>query len=226
MSIINIRGSWLMQTTALFTTAFVVGLSGAMMPGPLLTATMVSSAERGWGAGPLIVLGHALLELALVAALLAGIAQFLVQPRVTTVIALVGGVFLVYLGITMIRDVWSGRLSSIQASSTDGSASAPVSMHPVLAGILISLFNPYWSIWWATVGLGYLTFALNSGLSGITSFFSGHILSDLAWYTLVAIAVSKGQALLSPRVYKGLLVGCGLFMLGLGIYFFYSGLTT
>lgn len=215
-----------MQTTALFTTAFVVGLSGAMMPGPLLTATMVSSAERGWGAGPLIVLGHAVLELALVVALLAGIAQFLVQPTVTTVIALIGGVFLVYLGITMIRDVWSGRLRTIHADNTDGSVSVPVSMHPVLAGILISLFNPYWSIWWATVGLSYLTFSLNSGLSGVTSFFSGHILSDLAWYTLVAYTVSKGQAFLSPRIYQGLLFGCGLFMLGLGLYFFYSGLIT
>jgi threonine/homoserine/homoserine lactone efflux protein len=138
-----------MQITALFTTAFIVGLSGAMMPGPLLTATMVSSAERGWLAGPQIVLGHALLELALVAALLAGIAQFLVQPTVTMVIALVGGVFLIYLGITMIRDVGMGRLKTLPGSDAQ-SGSVPVTMHPILAGILISLFNPFWSVWWAT----------------------------------------------------------------------------
>lgn len=212
-----------MEITALFTTAFIVGLSGALMPGPLLTATMVSSAERGWWAGPQIVLGHALLELALVAALLAGIAQLLVQPTVTMVIALVGGVFLVYLGMTMIRDVWSGRLKAIN-TNTDESPSVPVTMHPVLTGILVSLFNPYWSIWWATIGLGYLTLSLKSGQAGIISFFSGHILSDLAWYTMIALAVSKGQSLLSPKIYQALLVSCGLFMLGLGIYFFYSGL--
>lgn len=212
-----------MEITVLFTTAFMVGLSGAAIPGPLLTATMVSSAERGWWAGPQIVLGHALLELALVAALLAGITQFLMQPTVTMVIALVGGVFLVYLGMTMIRDVWSGRLKALNAN-TDESSAAPVTMHPVLTGILISLFNPYWSIWWATIGLGYLTLSLQRGQAGIISFFSGHILSDLAWYTMIAWAVSKGQAFLSPKIYQALLISCGVFMLGLGVYFVHSGL--
>ena len=212
-----------MQITALFTTAFIVGLSGAMMPGPLLTATMVSSAERGWLAGPQIVLGHALLELALVAALLAGIAQFLVQPTVTMVIALVGGVFLIYLGIAMIRDVSTGQLKTLPGSDAQ-SGSVPVTMHPILAGILISLLNPFWSVWWATVGLSYLTFSLDSGPPGIVSFFSGHILSDFAWYTLIAFAVAKGQTLLSPQIYQAILISCGLFMLGLGLYFFYTGI--
>lgn len=214
-----------MPITALFTTAFIVGLSGAMMPGPLLTATIVSSMERGWGAGPQIVLGHALLELTLVASLLAGIAQFLMQPTVTMIIALVGGIFLIYLGIAMIKDVWTGRLTTINTNPHQ-SSSAPVTMHPVLAGILISLSNPYWSIWWATIGLGYLTLSLRSGTAGIAAFFSGHILSDLLWYTLIAFTVSQGQAFLSPRIYRTILVGCGLFMLVLGIAFFYSGLRT
>jgi len=214
-----------MHITALFTTAFIVGLSGAMMPGPLLTATMVSSAERGWKAGPHIVAGHALLEMALVAALLAGMAQFLMHPKVTMVIALVGGIFLLYLGIAMIRDVLTGRLTTISTEPAQ-STSAPVTMHPVLSGILISLFNPYWSVWWATVGLGYLTLSLRSGAAGIAAFFSGHILADLLWYTLIAIMVSQGRTFLSPRVYRAILTGCGLFMLVLGIGFLYSGLRT
>jgi threonine/homoserine/homoserine lactone efflux protein len=82
-----------MEITFLFTTAFIVGLSGAMMPGPLLTADIYSSAERGFWAGPLLVLGHGLLELALIMALLAGAASFLVRPAVATVIALAGGIF-------------------------------------------------------------------------------------------------------------------------------------
>lgn len=211
-----------MHLTALFTTAFVVGLSGAITPGPLLTATLVSSAERGWEAGPQIVLGHAILELSLIAALLAGIAQYLVQPTVTTAIALVGGFFLIYLGFAMIKDVWTGRLNTVNTAS--GQSSTPVTMHPVLTGLLISLFNPYWSIWWATIGLSYLTLSLRSGEAGVMAFFSGHILADLLWYTLVAWAVSKGQAILSPRIYKAILISCGLFMLALGIYFLCSGL--
>mgnify|MGYP000862952647 CR=1 FL=1 len=80
-----------MDLIALFITAFLVGLSGAMMPGPLLTVTIAESARRGFKAGPLIVLGHAILELALIIALLAGLSFYLKKPLVTTVISIVGG---------------------------------------------------------------------------------------------------------------------------------------
>lgn len=193
------------------------------MPGPLLTATLVSSAERGFWAGPQIVLGHALLEITLITALLAGASAVLVQPAVTAVISLAGGIFLVYLGGSMIRDVILGRLQVVHAKGAETSA-AHVTMHPVLTGLLISVSNPFWSIWWATIGLGYLTLSLKSGIPGVAAFFSGHILADLSWYALVAAAVSKGGALLSPQLYKGILMACGLFLIGLGGYFFYSGL--
>jgi threonine/homoserine/homoserine lactone efflux protein len=139
------------------------------------------------------------------------------------VLVVVGGVFLIYLGIAMIRDVSTGQLKTLPGSDAQ-SGSVPVTMHPILAGILISLLNPFWSVWWATVGLSYLTFSLDSGPPGIVSFFSGHILSDFAWYTLIAFAVAKGQTLLSPKIYQAILISCGLFMLGLGLYFFYTGI--
>ncbi len=66
---------------AIFASALVIGLSGAMMPGPLLTASIGYTVERGFLAGgPLLVLGHAILELALVALVLAGIGPFLSRP--------------------------------------------------------------------------------------------------------------------------------------------------
>ncbi|MDD4550373.1 MAG: LysE family transporter, partial [Syntrophomonadaceae bacterium] len=99
-----------MQIPALFVTAFIVGLSGAMMPGPLLTLTITESARRGFIAGPLIVLGHAILELILVLALLAGAAVYLSQPGVTRIISILGGGFLIYLGIITVRDILAGRV--------------------------------------------------------------------------------------------------------------------
>lgn len=212
-----------MEMTALFTTAFVIGLSGAMMPGPLLTATMISSAQRGFKAGPQIVLGHGVLELALIIALLAGAAAFLAKPAVTIMIALIGGLFLIYLGIIMISDVWTGKLRSIDTPANVNDIHS-VTMYPVLTGVLVSVTNPFWTIWWATIGLSYLTLSIKSGPAGAVSFFSGHILADLLWYSLVAFAVSKGKNLLAPRVYQGLLISCGIFMLGMGAYFVYTGL--
>lgn len=60
----------------IFASSFIIALSGALMPGPLLTATISESSERGFIAGPMMIAGHAILELGLVIALLAGMAPF------------------------------------------------------------------------------------------------------------------------------------------------------
>lgn len=227
-----------MELAAIFTTAFVVGFSGAMMPGPLLTVTIGESARRGFIAGPLIVLGHAILELALIIALAAGLAVFITAPRVSQVIAVIGGIFLFYLGIQMCRDALKGKLSMEMVRSAEGGAASPGNetaapvkagtgrLHPVAAGIMLSLSNPYWTLWWATIGLGYITLSLRSGYTGLTFFFSGHILADLVWYSLVSAAVAGGRKFLSDGIYRGILVSCGIFLAGLGGYFLYFGLFT
>lgn len=230
-----------MEITAIFTTAFIVGFSGAMMPGPLLTVTIGESARRGFMAGPLIVVGHAVLELALILALAGGLSVLLTAARVSQIIAVLGGAFLLYMGAGMARDAAAGRVSlkmSEQAgqegnhmngggiSRGPGHPAAKKSMHPVLAGILVSVSNPYWTLWWATVGLGYITLSLQKGSLGLTSFFTGHILADLVWYSLVSAAVAGGRKFLSDRVYGGIIAACGIFLIGLGGYFLYYGIFT
>src|SRR3972149_5217323 len=49
---------------------------------------------------------------------------------------------------------------------------------PVADGIIASISNPYWSLWWATIGLGYLALSSGQGLTGVAFFFAGHILAD------------------------------------------------
>lgn len=215
-----------MELWTIFWTALVVGFSGAMMPGPLLTVTIGESVRRGFAAGPLIVLGHAILEILLVVLLVLGLAQFLASERVNTVIALVGGAFLVYMGWSMARDAWRGRVS-LDLGSPGGSESdahnlnAPrPGMHPVAAGILVSLSNPYFTFWWATVGLAFITTSIAFGIAGLVTFTTGHLLSDLIWYSLVSGAVAGGRRFISQQVYRGIIAVCGVFLVGLGAYFF------
>lgn len=237
-----------MDLTVIFATAFVVGFSGAMMPGPLLTVTIAEAARRGWSAGPLIVLGHALLELALIAALAGGLSVYLTRAGVSHTIAVLGGIFLLYMGYGMTKDAWTGKVSlpvlghgktsdtpvnanpRASSSALENADTVPspetgqLRLNPVSAGILISLSNPFWFIWWATVGLSYITISLNKGIPGLASFFTGHILADLVWYTLIAIAIAGSMRFLSNRIYRGILVACGVFLVGMGGYFLYSGL--
>jgi len=188
-----------------------------MMPGPLLTVTIAESARRGFIAGPLIILGHALLELTLIFALTAGLSVFLSRTSVNSAIALFGGLFLLYLGFTMSRDAARGTV--VLSAFNPDDAGSNKGLHPVLAGAVISLANPYWSIWWATVGLTYLTISLERGMVGLASFFSGHILADLAWYTLVAAGVAGGRKFINPLGYKYVIIVCGIFLMVLGAYF-------
>jgi threonine/homoserine/homoserine lactone efflux protein len=96
--------------------------------------------------------------------------------------------------------------------------------HPVVAGILTSLSNPYWTIWWATIGLGYIVLSRRLGTVGLLSFYVGHILSDLSWYSFVALALTLGRRAISDRIYRGVVAVCGVFLVGFGAYFGYSGL--
>jgi threonine/homoserine/homoserine lactone efflux protein len=209
-----------MEVGALFITAFVVGLSGAMLPGPFLTTAIAVSIRRGFWAGPWMVLGHAVMELALVLALLGGLSTFLVRSDVTSGIALLGGAFLIILGLTMSRDALGSKISMAAIQS---SRPMEIRMHPVVAGIALSFTNPLWYLWWATVGLSYISLAMKSGPLGLAAFFSGHITADLAWYSLVALAVSGGRKLISQRIYDFILLACGMCLLGLGGYFIYLG---
>lgn len=203
-----------------FAGAFIIALSGAMMPGPLLTVTVAKVARKGFWQGPLIVFGHAILELVLVSLLLLGLRSALDSPAVIIAASGIGGLALILMGIDIVAEVSAGRIHlSLEAGSKREVASA------TLSGIITSLSNPYWTIWWLTIGAGYLAIASRSGTSGTVGFYFGHISGDLAWYTLVAAMVAKGRQYLSDRFFRSFLFACGVFMIVLGVYFAYSAIT-
>lgn len=209
-----------MELAGFFFTNLLVGFSGAMMPGPLLTVTINESARRGFKAGPLLVLGHAVLELGLVVGLLLGLSKVFQNPLFAVVIGLVGGALLLWIGFDMARNAWRGTLS-LDLAVTD----KKVLSGPVLLGIVISLSNPYWFLWWAGIGMSYITMASAMGPAGLGAFFGGHILADLIWYSAVAAAVAGGRQLMSDRIYRWVIGLSGLFLIWLGIDFFRSGLS-
>ena len=210
----------MLEVLALFGGSFTIALSGALMPGPLFTVTIAETARRGFRAGPLLMTGHSLLELTLVVAIILGMGPFLRRAPVMAVVALLGGVVLVWLGADMIRH--AGELS-LQTDTV--SQPQTWSRHPVIMGILASLANPYWTIWWATIGLGYLVSAMKFGMLGVGVFFLGHISGDFAWYSLVSYAVSHGQRILKDRSYRVLIRVCGVLLLGFGGWFVFAAKT-
>jgi threonine/homoserine/homoserine lactone efflux protein len=200
----------------IFCTSFVLALSGALMPGPLLTVTVSESSRRGALVGPMMIFGHSLLELALVVALLSGLAPLLVRDDVFIAISLIGGAVLLWMGTTMLR--------SLPQLSLAGQSAGGGSRNLVLTGILLSAANPYWLIWWASIGLGYIMYAMRFGILGIAAFFFGHILADLAWYCLISFGIARGRRFFSDSLYRKLIGGCAVFLLVFSCWFLYGGI--
>jgi threonine/homoserine/homoserine lactone efflux protein len=199
----------------IFASSFIIALSGAMMPGPLLTATISESSQRGFIMGPLLIVGHGILELALVIALLLGLAPFLQHSAVFVTTALAGAVILICMAFGMFRSLPTLRLQWDNKN--------PSRHHPFVSGLLMSAANPYWTIWWATIGLGYILYSWRFGLWGVAFFFAGHILADLVWYSIVAAAVAGGRRFLTDRIYRGLIACCAVFLVLFAGYFAYAG---
>ena len=107
----------MLELLAIGAGSFTVALSGALMPGPLFTITITETVRRGFRAGPLLMTGHAVLELAVVVAVVMGLGPFLKKPTVMGTIALFGGGFLLFMGTDMLRS--AARLTlSLNADGT------------------------------------------------------------------------------------------------------------
>ncbi len=204
-----------MQLLTIFISSFIIALSGALMPGPLLTITISESTRRGFVAGPLIILGHGILEATLVVALMMGLAPYLSKDYFFISIALAGGLILFWMAISMFK--------SLPHLSLQLKSNKTRRHNLILTGIIFSLANPYWSIWWASIGLGYILHSMEIGLLGVCVFFAGHILADLGWYALISYFTSNGCKYFSDRTYRGLIACCAAFLICFSLYFFYSG---
>lgn len=199
----------------IFCTSFVIALSGAMMPGPLLTATISETSRQGFKAGPLLILGHGILELLLILALILGLAPFIQRREVFIFTAFVGTIILVWMAIDMLRSRHSLHI--------DWGKKSAGSNHLIMTGILLSIANPYWTIWWASIGLGYILYSQKFGILGIFFFFFGHIMADLTWYAIVSLAVDRGRHFLTDKVYRGVIGICASFLIIFACYFAYAG---
>jgi len=200
----------------LFFTSFLVAFSGAMMPGPLLSATIGESPHRGPWTGPLFIAGHGLLELILIALLLLGLGPLLTSTPAFVAISLVGSAVMLFMAYGMFRS-----LPKLDLSRETGAAAGSSLLG---TGALLSLSNPYWIIWWGTIGLGFLMRARELGPAGVLLFFSGHLLGDLVWYGAVSWSVWRGRSLLNRTRYRALIALCGAVIGCFGLYFLISGL--
>ncbi len=201
-------------------TAFAVGFSGSLVPGPMLTVTIRDSLKKGFKAGPLVVFGHIIAELVLVALILAGFSWLIGSKTASIFIGTFGGLTLVLMGFQTVRSPAELPTSSEVEDPTQSYGS-------ILGGFISSVSNPYFFIWWATIGCAFISKGLElAGILGVLTFFVGHWASDLGWYSFVSFFTGKGSEVINKHHYKLIMIVCGVFLIFLGIYFLLSAQKT
>jgi threonine/homoserine/homoserine lactone efflux protein len=216
------------------TLSFVVALSGALMPGPLFTYTIaktVQAPRRGFLVGLWVTLGHAGLEALLIVGLLAGLSELLHLRLVIWAVGGLGSLLLLYMGVGLLRDAIRGRMPQLAHGGEPGNPTAePAAASPkatglqrlpsIIGGVLVSMSNPYWWIWWATVGSAFMVqYRIGWGTWPLlAAFFLGHEAGDLSWYLTVSSLLHWGRRRISPVLYRGILAACGVFLIAFAIY--------
>jgi threonine/homoserine/homoserine lactone efflux protein len=197
-----------------FGIAIVISFSGVMMPGPVLAAT-IAKGYKDERAGIKIALGHGLVEFPLMALIVLSFGYIFEDERIMLAIGLIGGALLVVMGAAMVR--------SRKHIAISGKDSLPDSA--VAAGAFTTSANPYFFLWWATVGAVLILTAEEFGLIVIVVFAIVHWSCDLAWYAFTSFAVFRSKHLWTPLVHEVVFATCGLLMVAFGVYFIVGPIT-
>ncbi len=183
-------------------------LSGVMMPGPV-TAVTIAKGMRRKGAGALVAVGHAIIEVPLIVLIYYGFAHLLEREGVQIGVGLAGGAVLVWMALSVFK---IQPVSLEREQEERGQVS-------IVAGLVTSVTNPYFYVWWATVGAALLVDAREFGNAGVVAMGVTHWLCDLGWLFLISWVVFKSKRLWTPRVHRWVFGLCALVLAGFGVRF-------
>lgn len=189
----------------------MISVSGVMAPGPVTAATLAAGV-RSRHAGALVALGHGVIEFPLMIAILLGAKALLTSHGFQVGAGAVGGLALVAMGG---MTLW-GLRHFIPAEQSSSAA------NPLLTGILLTAANPYFFLWWATIGLALAVQAAELGIIAFALFAIVHWLCDLLWLEILSNASHHGTHLMGDKAQKILLGLCGTMMFGFGLWFLWD----
>jgi threonine/homoserine/homoserine lactone efflux protein len=194
-------------------TVVVTSLSGVMMPGPMFTVTVAKSLKSPW-TGVLVSLGHAVVEVPLIVLVYFGLAEFFQNEILKLVLSVVGGAMIVWMGYDLFR-----ARKKIVTGGKDTRYNA------FTAGILMSGLNPFFLLWWVTVGsLLLLNFREAVGSWGLPFFIIVHWLCDLVWLSVVSYVIYRTHSFWGEKVQEWVFIVLSLALLYFGGQFIVKGI--
>ena len=193
---------------------FIVGLSGAMLPGPMSVYAISIALKTKLTRILFLVLGHIFIEAAMVALLLLGLRQILGSKIVFNTLTILGGGGIILMGLYIFLKAGQLKLSL--------DTKINLSSGLILSGIFLTAFNPTFPAWWLSIGAGLLSRALLFGLVGVIVLILGHWLADLTWFSILGFVAARGKAWLNEKSYQLILKTLGLILFTFGLWFIFQ----
>jgi len=195
-----------------FASVALISMSGVLMPGPLLAATL-KQAAKSKGAGALIAVGHGIVEFPLMFLIFFLLSRFTIPSIVQVAVELVGGLLMALMGIQTFRNRKKSQETTVS-----------LKRESLLAGVYTTAVNSGFILWWLTIGTTLILNARLFGLIGFSIFAGVHWLCDFSFYTAAAFAIFKSQQIWHMKVREGITLFCVAVFIGFGVYFMGSAL--
>jgi threonine/homoserine/homoserine lactone efflux protein len=202
-----------MELISFLGSVFIISFTGAMQPGPVTATAITMGSRRKW-AGVLLAIGHGIVEFPLMILIMIGLGIIFKSDAAQIIIGFIGGMVLILMAIQSFISSRTGQYT--QATNC--------SDKPILTGIVLSVSNPYFFIWWSTVGLALATEAKGFGIWAFAIFAVVHWLVDLIWVTALSFTSFHGSVLLGPKPLRIVLMICSAALLGFGLFFIYNAI--
>jgi threonine/homoserine/homoserine lactone efflux protein len=200
-------------------TVIILSASGALAPGPLFFVTVSHGIKSGTKSGILFSIAHSLVEFSLVMLLALGLLSVANVPAVRLAVGVAGGAALIVFGAMQIRSSFSYKP---EETKTGQSATRNL----FLIGLALTGLNPYFIVWWLTVGANLIFISLEfAGLAGVVFMFVCHVWVDYAWLILVSGFAKRSSKILRFKWYRVLMAVFGLVLIYFGLTFLIDSLS-
>ncbi len=197
----------MLESWQVFLSGMALGVSIAAPPGPV-NAAATFQVTKSWMAGWLTLLGATAADGIFFVLTYFGLTTLIANGEARDLLFVVGGAFMLYLAYSTLK------------LAKDKPKSGPVrgGRYPFFLGLTIGITNPFQLAWWIAVGVGMVS---TFGLSIVAGFFAGIVAWTLFFSTLLRAGLTRYQS-----VYPVLVYVSGAILLGFGVWFLYSAISS
>lgn len=208
-----------METLNFIATIILVTASGALAPGPLFFVNLSKGAKSGAKSGLVFSLAHTLVEFILVMLLALGLLTVASESTAKFVIGVVGGLVLIAFGALQIHSSYMSKFEKPQSTK--------VASHSLfLLGMALTGLNPFFIVWWLTVGAQLIIISLEfASLAGVVLMYFFHVWMDYVWLMTTAHFAKIGMNVVGFKWYKIVIAVFGAVLIYFGLTFLVSSLT-